>query len=81
MDYPHDNDAQEHAAKDAADEEFTKVYHCSRAQVTDAFLDLRRPDAGNEINYKAKTFGEIDKTLFSFPNANVFGGTQNVSSL
>ena len=65
MDYPHENDTKEHAAKDAADEEFTKVYHCTRAQVTDAFLDLRRPDAGNEINYKAKTFGEIDKTLFS----------------
>lgn len=65
MDYPHENDTKEHAAKDAADEKFTKVYHCTRAQVTDAFLDLRRPDAGNEINYKAKTFGEIDKTLFS----------------
>lgn len=65
MDYPHANDPEEHAAKDAADEKFTKVYHCTRAQVTDAFLDLRRPDAGNEINYKAKTFGEINKTLFS----------------
>ena len=65
MDYPHDNDTEEHAAKDAADIKFEEVYHCSRAQVTDAFLDLRRPDAGNEINYKAKTFGEIDKTLFS----------------
>ena len=65
MDYPHENDTKEHAAKDAADEKFTKVYHCTRAQVTDAFLDLRRPDAGNEINYKAKTFGEINKTLFS----------------
>ena len=64
MDYPHDNDAQEHAAKDAADEEFTKVYHCSRAQVTDAFLDLRRLDEDN-TNYDVKTFGEIDHTKFS----------------
>ena len=65
MDYPHENDSLEHLAKDTADLEFTKVYHCTRAQVTDAFLDLRRPDAVNEINYKAKTFGEIDKRLFS----------------
>lgn len=64
MDYPHENDTQEHAAKDAADEEFTKVYHCTRAQVTDAFLDLRRPDEGN-ANYNAKTFAEIDPTAFT----------------
>lgn len=64
MDYPHENDTQEHAAKDAADEEFTKVYHCTRAQVTDAFLDLRRPDDSN-ANYNAKTFAEIDHTMFS----------------
>ncbi len=73
MDYPHDNDTQEHAAKDAADEEFTKVYHCTRAQVTDAFLDLRRvptPAVGEtpadlNPNYYAKTFAEIDPTKFS----------------
>lgn len=64
MDYPHENDTQEHAAKDAADEEFTKAYHCTRAQVTDAFLDLRRPDEGN-ANYGAKTFAEIDPTAFT----------------
>ena len=64
MDYPHENDTQEHAAKDAADIKFAEVYHCSRAQVTDAFLDLRRLDEGN-ANYDAKTFGEIDPTKFS----------------
>ncbi|MBR5573852.1 MAG: hypothetical protein IKW35_05095 [Paludibacteraceae bacterium] len=64
MDYPHDNDAQEHAAKDAADIKFEEVYHCSRAQVTDAFLDLRRLDEGN-TNYGAETFGQIDPTKFS----------------
>lgn len=64
MDYPHENDTKEHAAKDVADEEFTKVYHCSRAQVTDAFLDLRRSDEGN-ANYNAKTFAEIDPTAFT----------------
>ena len=64
MDYPHENDTQEDDAKDAADIKFAEVYHCSRAQVTDAFLDLRRPDEGN-ANYGAKTFGEIDPTKFS----------------
>lgn len=73
MDYPHENDTQEHAAKDAADEEFTKVYHCTRAQVTNAFLDLRRvptPAVGDtpadlNPNYYAKTFGEISPLHFS----------------
>lgn len=64
MDYPHENDTQEHAAKDAADIKFAEVYHCPRAQVTDAFLDLRRPDDSN-ANYTAKTFAEIDHTKFS----------------
>lgn len=64
MDYPHENDAVEHAAKDAADIKFAEVYHCSRAQVTDAFLDLRRSDEGN-ANYNAKTFAEIDPTAFT----------------
>ncbi len=64
MDYPHENDDVEHAAKDAADIKFAEVYHCSRAQVTDAFLDLRRPDDGN-ANYSVKTFAEIDPTEFS----------------
>lgn len=64
MDYPHDNDTEEHAAKDAADIKFEEVYHCSRAQVTDAFLDLRRLDEDN-TNYDVKTFGEIDHTKFS----------------
>lgn len=64
MDYPHENDAVEHAAKDAADIKFAEVYHCSRAQVTDAFLDLRRSDEGN-ANYDAKTFAEIDPTAFT----------------
>lgn len=64
MDYPHENDAVEHAAKDAADIKFEEVYHCSRAQVTDAFLDLRRSDEGN-ANYNAKTFAEIDPTAFT----------------
>lgn len=73
MDYPHENDAVEHAAKDAADIKFEEVYHCTRAQVTDAFLDLRRvptPAVGEtppdpNPNYYAKTFAEIDPTKFS----------------
>lgn len=73
MDYPHENDAVEHAAKDAADIKFAEVYHCTRAQVTDAFLDLRRvptPAVGEtpadlNPNYYAKTFAEIDPTKFS----------------
>lgn len=64
MDYPHENDDAEHAAKDAADAKFAAAYHYSRAQVTDAFLDLRRPDDSN-ANYNAKTFAEIDHTKFS----------------
>ena len=73
MDYPHDNDTEEHAAQTAADVEFSKVYHCSRAQVTNAFLDLRRvptPAVGEtpadpNPNYYAKTFGEISPLHFS----------------
>ena len=64
MDYPHENDAAENAAKSNADTQFAAAYHCSRAQVTDAFLDLRRPDEGN-ANYDAKTFNEIDPKEFS----------------
>ena len=64
MDYPHASDDAEDAAKDAADGRFADVYKCTRAQVTDAFLDLRRPDKGND-NYGAKTFGEIDPQLFT----------------
>lgn len=63
MDYSHENDDAENAAKNAADEKFANVYKCTRAQVTDAFLDLRRPDEGN-ANYGAKTFGEIEATEF-----------------
>ncbi len=63
MDYPHASDDAEDAAKDAADEEFAKVYKCTRAQVTDAFLDLRRPDEGNG-NYNVKTFDKIEATEF-----------------
>ena len=73
MDYPHANDTEEHAAQTAADVEFSKVYHCSRAQVTNAFLDLRRvptPAVGEtpadlNPNYYAKTFGEISPLHFS----------------
>ncbi|MBP3575522.1 MAG: hypothetical protein J6J55_03405 [Paludibacteraceae bacterium] len=73
MDYPHANDTEEHAAQTAADVEFSKVYHCSRAQVTNAFLDLRRvptPAVGKtpadlNPNYYAKTFGEISPLHFS----------------
>ena len=73
MDYPHESDAVEHAAKDAADIKFAEVYHCTRAQVTDAFLDLRRvptPAVGEtpadlNPNYYAKTFGEISPLHFS----------------
>mgnify|MGYP003294093604 CR=1 FL=1 len=73
MDYPHANDTEEHAAKDAADIKFAEVYHCSRAQVTNAFLDLRRvptPAVGEtppdpNPNYYAKTFGEISPLYFS----------------
>ena len=73
MDYPHENDDAEHAAKDAADAKFAAAYHCSRAQVTDAFLDLRRvptPAVGEtradlNPNYYAKTFGEISPLHFS----------------
>ncbi len=64
MDYPHASDDAEDAAKDAADDQFAETYHCSRAQVTDAFLDLRRPDKGN-ANYNVKTFDKIDVTSFS----------------
>ena len=63
MDYPHANDSVEHVAKDTADAKFARAYHCSRAQVTDAFLDLRRPDVGNG-NYTAKTFAEIKPEHF-----------------
>lgn len=64
MDYLHVSDDAEDAAKDAADEEFANVYKCTRAQVTDAFLDLRRPDKGN-ANYTATTFAQIDPTAFT----------------
>ncbi len=63
MDYPHASDQAEDAAKDAADLEFEKVYHCTRAQVTDAFLDLRRPDDNG--NYGAKTFADISPEYFT----------------
>lgn len=62
MDYPHASDDAEDAAKDAADEEFANVYKYTRAQVTDAFLDLRRPD--NNANYDVKTFDKIEATEF-----------------
>ena len=62
MDYPHASDDAEDAAKDAADGQFADVYKWTRAQVTDAFLDLRRP--GN-ANYGAKTFNQIDPMAFS----------------
>lgn len=73
MDYLHVSDDAEDAAKDAADIKFAEVYHCTRAQVTDAFLDLRRvptPAVGEtpadlNPNYYAKTFAEIDPTKFS----------------
>ena len=73
MDYPHASDDAEDAAKDAADEEFANVYKYTRAQVTDAFLDLRRvptPAVGEtpadpNPNYYAKTFGEISPLHFS----------------
>ena len=73
MDYPHENDSLEHLAKDTADLEFAEVYHCSRAQVTNAFLDLRRVPtpaidtipADPNPNYYAKTFGEISPLYFS----------------
>ena len=64
MDYPHASDDAEDAAKDAADGQFADVYKWTRAQVTDAFLDLRRPDEGN-ANYNVKTFDKIDVTAFS----------------
>lgn len=63
MDYPHASDDAEDAAKDAADDKFAETYHCTRAQVTDAFLDLRRPDEGN-ANYDVKTFDKIEATEF-----------------
>jgi len=63
-DYPHANDEAENVAKNAADNQFEDIYKCTRAQVTDAFLDLRRPDNSNG-NYTAKTFEEIDPTEFS----------------
>ena len=73
MDYLHVSDDAEDAAKDAADIKFAEVYHCTRAQVTDAFLDLRRvptPAVGEtppdpNPNYYAKTFGEISPLHFS----------------
>ena len=73
MDYPHANDSVEHVAKDTADAKFARAYHCSREQVTNAFLDLRRvptPAVGEtpadpNPNYYAKTFGEIEPKYFS----------------
>ena len=68
MDYLMDHQDQTvtdlNIAKSAADDQFAETYHCSRAQVTDAFLDLRRPDEGN-ANYNVKTFDKIDVTAFS----------------
>lgn len=67
MDYPHASDAEEHAAKDAADKLFEEKYHCTRKQVTDAFLDLRRvpTPADPNPNYSAKTFEEIKPVYFN----------------
>ena len=73
MDYPHENDDAEHAAKDTADAKFAVAYHCSRAQVTDAFLDLRRVPtpaidtipADPNPNYYAMTFDSISPLYFS----------------
>ena len=68
MDYPHANDATEHVAKDTADAKFARAYHCSREQVTNAFLDLRRvptPPADLNPNYKAMTFDDIEPKYFS----------------
>ena len=73
MDYPHENDDAEHAAKDTADAKFAVAYHCSRAQVTDAFLDLRRVPtpaidtipADPNPNYYAMTFESISPLYFS----------------
>ena len=73
MDYPHENDSLEHLAKDTADLEFAEVYHCSRAQVTNAFLDLRRVPtpaidtipADPNPNYYAMTFDSISPLYFS----------------
>ncbi len=73
MDYPHENDDVEHAAQDAADIKFAEVYHCSRAQITDAFLDLRRVPtpaidtipADPNPNYYAMTFDSISPLYFS----------------
>ena len=73
MDYPHENDSLEHLAKDTADLAFAEVYHCSRAQVTNAFLDLRRVPtpaidtipADPNPNYYAMTFDSISPLYFS----------------
>ena len=64
MDHPDQTVTDLNIAKSAADEEFANVYKCTRAQVTDAFLDLRRPDKGN-ANYTATTFAQIDPTAFT----------------
>ena len=67
LDYPHASDDAENTAKNVADKQFETAYKCTREQVTDAFLDLRRvPTAGdNNPNYIAATFEKIDQTKFS----------------
>ena len=73
MDYPHENDAVEHVAKDTADAKFARAYRCSREQVTNAFLDLRRvptPAVGDtqadlNPNYYVTTFDSIKPQYFS----------------
>ena len=63
MDHPDLTVTDLNTAKRAADEQFANVYKCTRAQVTDAFLDLRRPDDND--NYDVKTFDEIDPSEFT----------------
>lgn len=64
LDYPHTTDATENTAKDDADIRFQNTYKCTRQQVTDAFLDLRRPEQTNP-NYNVTKFDQIDPEALS----------------
>lgn len=69
LNYLHkDNDAEYAERKNSADAQFESKYGRNRQQVTDAFLDLRRPDPEN-ANYMAETFDEIVITEFSDYNS------------
>lgn len=73
VDYPHASENAMNTAKGNADTQFETKYKCTREQVTNAFLDLRRvptPAVGDtpadpNPNYSAKTFEEINPEYFN----------------